>query len=59
MNDRMYKLRQFHFHDPSEHPIDGKVYPMEMHLVHQAEDGTLLLVQRGEITVFVMIDRSR
>ena len=44
MNDRMYKLRQFHFHDPSEHPIDGKVYPMEMHLVHQDEGEHVLVV---------------
>jgi len=28
LNGKSYKLRQFHFHDPSEHPIDGKAYPM-------------------------------
>jgi len=28
-------------------------------VLEAAEDGTLLLVQRGEVTVFVMIDRSR
>jgi len=44
LNGRSYKLRQFHFHDPSEHHIDGKVYPMEMHLVHQDERGHLLVV---------------
>src|SRR5580765_353730 len=27
-------LAQFHFHDPSEHTIDGVSYPMEVHLVH-------------------------
>lgn len=29
-----YDLRQFHFHTPSEHLIDGVTYPLEMHLVH-------------------------
>ncbi|MFT7465287.1 MAG: carbonic anhydrase [Pseudohongiellaceae bacterium] len=30
----LYELRQFHFHTPSEHLIDGVTYPMELHLVH-------------------------
>jgi carbonic anhydrase len=51
-NGEEYELRQFHFHDPSEHHIDGKTYPMEMHLVHQSRSGHLLvigvLVQIGE-----------
>jgi len=44
LNGRSYKLRQFHFHEPSEHHIDGKIYPMEMHLVHQDEGGHVLVV---------------
>ncbi|MBN1963654.1 MAG: carbonic anhydrase family protein [Anaerolineae bacterium] len=39
-----YTLLQYHFHAPSEHAINGVFYPMEMHLVHQAEDGTLAVV---------------
>ena len=39
-----YQLRQFHFHDPSEHHIEGKTFPMEMHLVHQNKSGHLLVV---------------
>lgn len=37
-----YKLRQFHWHTPSEHELNGEEFPMEMHLVHTytAEDGT-------------------
>lgn len=29
---------QFHFHAPSEHTVDGKLYDMEMHIVHQYKD---------------------
>lgn len=29
-----YDFKQFHFHTPSEHHIDGITYPLEMHLVH-------------------------
>jgi len=39
-----YALKQFHFHHPSEHTIDGKVYPLEVHFVHAAADGDLAVV---------------
>ena len=39
-----YELAQFHFHDPSEHTIRGRSYPMEMHLVHKSADGRLAVV---------------
>lgn len=41
---KKFKLLQFHFHSLSEHSINGKYYPMEVHLVHQAEDGELAVV---------------
>jgi carbonic anhydrase len=41
-----YKLLQFHFHTKAEHLIDGHQAAMELHLVHQADDGTLLVVGR-------------
>lgn len=44
LNDRKYQLRQFHFHTPSEHHIEGKAFPMEMHLVHQDETGHVLVL---------------
>ncbi len=44
LNDHKYKLRQFHFHAPSEHHIEGKAFPMEMHLVHQDEKGHVLVM---------------
>lgn len=31
---RPYDFKQFHFHTPSEHLIDGVTYPMELHMVH-------------------------
>jgi carbonic anhydrase len=42
--DKTYNLKQFHFHTPSEHTIDGQHAPMEMHMVHQHEDGSLAVV---------------
>lgn len=29
-----YHFKQFHFHTPSEHMVDGSTYEMEMHIVH-------------------------
>lgn len=46
-----YALKQFHFHVPSEHTIDGRAYDAEMHLVHKSADGKVLVIavlfQRG------------
>jgi len=42
--DKTYSLKQFHFHTPSEHTVDGKNMPMEMHMVHQGADGSLAVV---------------
>jgi carbonic anhydrase len=39
-----YKLLQFHFHRPSEHLIEGKNFPMELHFVHQHASGGLAIV---------------
>lgn len=43
-DDKPYELKQFHFHTPSEHTLDGKHAPMEMHMVHQNQDGSLAVV---------------
>ncbi|WP_192360758.1 carbonic anhydrase [Mesorhizobium mediterraneum] len=32
---RTYDLLQFHFHAPSEHLVEGKTFPMEVHFVHK------------------------
>lgn len=34
---KQYDFKQFHFHTPSEHLLDGVHYPLEMHLVHLEE----------------------
>jgi len=44
LGDATYKLVQFHFHRPSEHAVAGKIFPMEVHFVHQADSGALAVV---------------
>lgn len=34
---KRYNLRQFHYHTPSEHRILDEYYPVEVHMVHEAE----------------------
>jgi len=47
IDGKEFDLLQFHFHTPSEHTVNGKHYPMEMHLVHKNAKGEL-----GVIGVF-------
>lgn len=46
-----YVLKQFHFHTPSEHTVNGLMYPLEAHFVHSDANGKLavlgVLVERG------------
>jgi carbonic anhydrase len=39
-----YELLQFHFHTPSEHRVDGREYPAELHLVHRGPTGNLAVL---------------
>jgi carbonic anhydrase len=39
-----YTLRQFHFHAPSEHTLDGKPFAMELHFVHGNAGGALAVI---------------
>lgn len=41
---RRFMLRQFHFHAHSEHAVDGKSFPAEVHLVHVAKDGRVAVI---------------
>ena len=41
---QQYEAKQFHFHSPSEHRIDGKTYPLEVHVVHANQIGQLAVL---------------
>ncbi len=44
LDDTRYDLLQFHFHTPSEDAVEGKRYPMQLHLVHKSDSGKLAVV---------------
>jgi len=44
MGDEPFELVQYHFHDPSEHTVRGRSFPMEMHMVHRARSGKLAVI---------------
>ncbi len=44
VNGQTYKLLQFHFHSQSENAVNGRLFPMEAHLVHADENGKLAVV---------------
>jgi carbonic anhydrase len=39
-----WDLAQFHWHTPSEHEIDGRSRPLEMHFVHTRADEAILVI---------------
>lgn len=39
-----FELKQFHFHAPSENLIEGRSYPLEVHLVHVSDKGEIAVV---------------
>jgi len=41
---KRYDLVQFHFHHPSENRLNGRAFPLELHLVHKDADGKLAVV---------------
>jgi carbonic anhydrase len=44
LDGEQYDLKQFHFHAPSEHTVDGQPAAIELHLVHQAAAGKKAVV---------------
>ena len=44
-NGLIYKLEQFHLHQPSEHVINGKRSELELHFVFKSGGGTSILVR--------------
>ncbi len=39
-----YRMVQFHLHHPSEHRINGRSFPLEVHFVHRSDRGDLTVV---------------
>lgn len=39
-----FYMKQFHFHAPSEHTINGKQFPLEMHIVHINGTGRIAVI---------------
>lgn len=52
IGDEMYPLIQFHLHEPSEHVINDKQFPAELHFVHVRNDGKIavlgVLIETGK-----------
>ncbi len=44
LNEQRYDLFQIHTHAPSEHTINGKIFPSTIHFVHKNKTGELLVV---------------
>ncbi len=44
LDDEKYELKQIHFHEASEHTINGVRYPLEMHLVHVSRDNKIAVL---------------
>jgi len=49
-NNEVFNLKQIHFHEPSEHTIDGIRFPIEIHLVH--------INKTGEFTVLSILGKE-
>jgi carbonic anhydrase len=41
---KTYRLVQFHIHTPSENEWHGQLFPLEIHFVHQGENGQLAVI---------------
>lgn len=52
LDGEAFNLLQFHMHFLSEHTLNGEHFPVEIHLVHQADSGQLavvgILIEEGE-----------
>ncbi|CAG8950209.1 hypothetical protein HYFRA_00008446 [Hymenoscyphus fraxineus] len=47
IDGKVFNMRQFHFHTPGEHTINGEYMPLEMHMVHQSDDGNFAVIAVG------------
>jgi len=52
LNDEKYELKQIHFHEASEHTLNGIRYPLEMHMVHVSKTNKIanlaVIAQEGQ-----------
>jgi carbonic anhydrase len=44
IGEKYFELKQFHVHTPSEHEVNGRQLPLEIHLVHQGDDGQIAVI---------------
>ncbi|KAJ4824641.1 hypothetical protein Tsubulata_020475 [Turnera subulata] len=44
INGTDYKLRQCHWHSPSEHTFNGSRYELEVHMVHSSSKGEIAVI---------------
>lgn len=44
VGDEKFQLLQFHVHSPSEHQINGEIFALEAHFVHQNQSGAIAVV---------------
>ncbi|KAM3258636.1 hypothetical protein ACQJBY_050420 [Aegilops geniculata] len=44
VDGKKYKLKQLHWHSPSEHTINGQRFAVELHMVHSTDDGDITVV---------------
>jgi len=44
INNKSYRLVQFHFHSPSENLLNKQSFPLEIHFVHQSDDGHVAVI---------------
>lgn len=44
LKGKEFQLKQFHFHCPSEHTVNGEAFPSEAHMVHVSSDGEISVV---------------
>jgi carbonic anhydrase len=51
---KKYSLKQFHFHTPSEHRIDGEHYAAEVHFVFQSSEGKSIAKITTKFITFVV-----
>ena len=44
LDSAAYQMKQLNFHSPSEHTINGKIFPLEAQFVHSDSKGNLTII---------------